>query len=60
MQADAGCRLKEKRMELVELIASLKVKIDEADVALDSGDVDGAREYLREAKQLLDDEFMKD
>ncbi|MBA7583262.1 hypothetical protein ES708_25203 [subsurface metagenome] len=47
-------------MELVELIASLKVKIDEADVALDSGDVDGAREHLREAKQLLDDEFMKD
>ncbi len=47
-------------MELVELIASLKVKIDEADLALDSGDVDGARESLREAKQLLDDEFMKD
>jgi soluble cytochrome b562 len=52
MQADSGCRLKEKRMELVELIASLKVKIDEADVALDSGDVDGAKRAFESCERF--------
>ena len=60
MQADAGCRLKEKRMELVELITQLQAKLDDADLALDAEDVDGAREHLRVAKQLLDAEFLKD
>jgi Tfp pilus assembly protein FimV len=47
-------------MELENLITELQGKLDDADLALDGGDVDEAREYLREAKALLDDEFLKD
>ncbi|MBA7523544.1 hypothetical protein ES705_15671 [subsurface metagenome] len=47
-------------MELVELIASLDIIIGNADIDADGGDVDEAREKLREAKRLLDDEFLKD
>ncbi|MBA7649072.1 hypothetical protein ES703_56866 [subsurface metagenome] len=47
-------------MELNELITQLQEKLDDADLALDAEDVDTARECLREAKQLLDDEFVQD
>ena len=47
-------------MELVELIASLEVIIGEADLSADDGNVDGAREHLKKAKDLLDDEFLND
>ncbi|GAI70922.1 unnamed protein product [marine sediment metagenome] len=47
-------------MELNDLITQLQAKLDDADLALDAEDVDGAREHLREAKQLLDAEFLKD
>ena len=47
-------------MELKQLIRLLEDLIDEADLAADSGDVDGAREQLRKAKELLDVEFLKD
>ncbi|MBA7518883.1 hypothetical protein ES705_10957 [subsurface metagenome] len=47
-------------MVLVELIASLDVLIGEADLAADGGYEDEAREHLRKAKELLDDEFLKD
>ena len=47
-------------MELVELITELQAKLDDADLALDAGNVDEAREALRAAKELLDAEFMKD
>lgn len=51
--------LREKTMELNELITQLQAKIDDADVALDAGDVDEAKASLREARDLLDDEFLK-
>jgi hypothetical protein len=47
-------------MELEELIRELGSLIDEADLAADGGNVDGARELLRTAKSLLDAEFRKD
>lgn len=47
-------------MELVELISALQDVIDDADVALDAENVDEAREQLRQAKSLLDAEFLKD
>lgn len=47
-------------MELEDLISELQGILDEADVALDAGNKDTAREQLREAKSLLDDEFLKD
>ncbi len=47
-------------MELVKLISDLQAKLDDADLALDAEHVDDAREHLREAKQLLDAEFLKD
>lgn len=47
-------------MELDDLIREVQTIIDEADVALDGGDKDEAREQLREAKSLLDDEFLND
>lgn len=45
-------------MELIELIQELENLIDEADIAADAGNVDGAREYLRKAKELLEVEFL--
>jgi len=47
-------------MELDELIMELRRIIDEAGMASDAGNVDEAREQLREAKGLLDDEFLAD
>ena len=47
-------------MELVDLITQLQAKLDDADLALDAEDVDGAREALRAAKDLLDAEFLRD
>ncbi len=47
-------------MGLENLITELQGKLDDADLALDADNVDEAREYLREAKKLLDDEFLKD
>ena len=47
-------------MDTQVLIRDLRRILDEADVYLDAGDVDEAREHLREAKQLLDDEFIRD
>jgi len=45
-------------MELVELIQELDNLIGEADMAADGGDEDKAREHLRKAKELLEDEFL--
>lgn len=45
-------------MELVELIQELDNLIGEADMAADAGNVDEAREHLRKAKELLEDEFL--
>lgn len=47
-------------MELLVLVRELKRIIDEADVALDADNVEESREHLREAKALLDDEFLND
>ncbi|GAJ10823.1 unnamed protein product [marine sediment metagenome] len=47
-------------MELEDLITQLQAKLDDADLALDAEDREGARGHLREAKDLLDDEFLKD
>ncbi|MBA7664248.1 hypothetical protein ES703_72305 [subsurface metagenome] len=47
-------------MELENLITELQAKLDDADLALDAGNRDTAREALRDAKQLLDEEFIKD
>jgi len=47
-------------MDTQVLIRDLQRILDEADTFLDAGDVDEAREQLRAAKQLLDDEFIKD
>lgn len=47
-------------MELVDLITQLQGKIDDADLASDAENVDEARGHLRDAKDLLDDEFLKD
>ena len=47
-------------MELEELIRELDNLIGEADLAADVGNVDEAREQLRKAKELLEDEFLKE
>jgi len=47
-------------MDLVELISELQRILDAADVAADTGDELQAKGYLRAAKSLLDDEFLKD
>jgi len=52
--------LKEKTMELEELISILQTILYEADVALDGGDRNEARKQLRKAKQMLDDELAED
>jgi len=45
-------------MELKELIRQLKVKLDDAELAADAGKRDEARDHLRFAKDLLDEEFL--
>lgn len=45
-------------MELVDMIRELKDVIEDADVAADSGNWDGAKAHLREAKALLDDKLL--
>jgi len=57
---NAGCRLKEKTMELKDLIKQLKMKLDAAELASDIGNKEEARVHLRAAKCLLDEEFLKD
>ncbi len=47
-------------MELMDLISALQDELNDAYVAADGEDVDGAKEHLRAAKQLLDDEFAAD
>jgi len=47
-------------MELEELVKQLQDTLDDADLALDSADRNRAREHLREAKLLLDEEFLTD
>lgn len=47
-------------MELDGLIQQLKMILMEADGALDGGDEAEAREHLRTAKNLLDDEFLSE
>ena len=49
---------KERTMEIEALIRELENLIGEADMAADAGSVDEARELLRTAKELLDDEFL--
>lgn len=56
----AGSRLKEKTMELKDLIRQLKIAINAADLAEDVGNKEEAREHLRFARELLDEEFIKD
>ena len=45
-------------MELEELIKELDYLIGEADIAADAGNMDEAKEHLRKAKELLEDEFL--
>jgi len=47
-------------MKLVDLISELQEIIDKADMALDGGDSAGAKASLREARDMLDDAFLKD
>lgn len=47
-------------MELEDLISELERILDRTGVAADKGDESQARGYLRAAKDLLDDEFLKD
>lgn len=47
-------------MELDDLISELQMILDVADVTLKAGSGEGAREQLRRAKDLLDDEFVND
>jgi 6-phosphogluconate dehydrogenase (decarboxylating) len=47
-------------MDMQVLIRDLQRILDAADVCLDAGNKKEAREYLREAKKLLDAEFLKD
>ena len=56
----AGGVTKERKMELDDLIMELRRIIDEAGVASDAGEVDEAREQLRTAKELLEDEFLNE
>lgn len=51
-------RLKEKRMEMEEVISAAQRLLDEAALASDAGDEDKAFKYLEATKQLLDDEFL--
>jgi len=44
-------------MELEDLISNLQAFLDEAVEASDGGDTEMAREWLRKAKQLLDEEL---
>lgn len=45
-------------MDIQVLLRDLQRILDEANVYFDADDVDEAREHLREAKQLLDDELL--
>jgi len=47
-------------MELEELIREVDDLMAEADMAADAGDVDGARGYLRQVKDLIVDEFINE
>jgi len=47
-------------MELTDLIRALCMEINAAELAKDIGNVKEAREHLRLAKQLLDNEFDED
>ena len=47
-------------MELMDLIEVLQTELNAAYVAADDNNEDGAREHLRAAKKLLDDELVKD
>ena len=47
-------------MDIQVLLRDLQRILDEATVYFDGGDKDEAREQLRPAKQLLDDEFAED
>ena len=47
-------------MELADLISTLQDELNAAYVAEDTGDMDGAREHLRAAKKMLDDEFLSE
>jgi len=47
-------------MELEELIRELDNLIGEADLAADSGKQADAKEYLRKAKELIEEELLKD
>jgi len=47
-------------MELDDLILRLQEELEVAFVLADDGNKRDAREHLREAKKLLDDEFAKD
>lgn len=47
-------------MNIQVLIRDLQRILDEADLFLDAGKANEARERLRAAKSLLDDEFSKD
>ncbi|GAI67082.1 unnamed protein product [marine sediment metagenome] len=47
-------------MKIEDLITELQKCFDEADLALDAGHPHKAREYLRLAKELLDDKFAAD
>lgn len=47
-------------MEILELIQQLQEQLNAAYVAADKNDKDGAKEYLRAAKDLLDDALLAD
>jgi len=47
-------------MELKDLIQELERHMDSADIESDAGHVDEAREHLRQAKDILDEEFLND
>lgn len=53
-------QIRDRKMELDDLIMELRRIVDEAGVASDAGEVDEAREQLRTAKELLEDEFLND
>lgn len=52
--------MKEKTMELKDLISELERILDRAGVAANDGDELQARGYLRAAKELLDDELLNE
>jgi len=47
-------------MELKDLIRQLKIAVNAADLAEDVGNKEEAREHLSFARELLDEEFIKD